>query len=55
MMAARELLALRQEGIKMAAPACRVFAAAQALRLGRIQNALDTTAQARGSFGPRQP
>ena len=42
-----ELWALGQELIEMAAPARRVLAAAQPLRLGGVEHALDPPAQAR--------
>jgi hypothetical protein len=47
---ASEPLTLRQELVQVAAPACRVFSAAQSLRLGRIKDALYSAAKAGGGF-----
>ena len=55
MMAARELATLRQEVGEMAAPSGRVFARSMALRLGRVQNRFDASAQTRGGFRLRLP
>jgi hypothetical protein len=50
MMASRQALPLRQEVVEMAAPARRILAAAQPLRLGRIKHALDPAAKAGSGF-----
>jgi len=50
MMASRQALPLRQEVVEMAAPARRILAAAQPLRLGRIKHALDPAAKAVSGF-----
>ena len=55
MMAARELAALRQQVGKMAAPCRRVFARPMALRLGRVENRLDASAQSGCGFRFRLP
>ncbi len=55
MMAARKLCALWQKVREMAAPCGRVLARAVALRLGRVQNGLDASAQPRSGFGLFEP
>ena len=56
-MAPRQLGALRQQLVEMAAPARRVgfVAADEASRLGRIQNLLDAPSEARGGFRRARP
>jgi hypothetical protein len=55
MVAARQYSALGQKVREVATPRRRVFAGSMALRLGRVENRLNTPAQARGGFRLRLP
>ena len=54
-MPARELLALRQQGVEVSAPPRRILAGTHPTRLGEVEDALNAAAQPRGRFRLGEP